>query len=113
METKDIQCGWCKKPENQWTNTLRWWSARGKKYCSAQCFAAAHFKAHIVFAVFAVPILWFPTMSLAWMLMSETSSFNLVVSLWLIGIVIVFTSACVYMVAIGKEERGKGKIGTS
>lgn len=106
METRKTCCSWCEKPEYQWNTAFRWWS-RGKRYCSARCFAADLYQAHIVFAVCSVPLLWFPIMSFVMSLLSEGSTFYLGVSLFLIGIVIAFTSFFVYMIAIGTEERRK------
>jgi hypothetical protein len=111
METRGTHCSWCEKPETQWNNTFRWWSSRGKRYCSARCFAAAEYQAHIIFAVCSVPLFWFPIMSFAALLLSEMSILNLVASLLLIGIMIAFTGFFVYMVAIGKEERRKRELG--
>jgi hypothetical protein len=107
METRETHCSWCEKPENQWNNSSRWWSSRGKRYCSGRCFAAAEYQAHIVFAVFLVPLIWLEILSFAASLLSEGSSFYLIVSLFLIGIAIAFTGFFVYMVVIGKEERRK------
>ncbi len=102
METS---CSWCKKQEYQWSNTFRWWSSRGKKYCSARCFAAAEYQVHVIFLVFSIPILWFPIVSFTTLLMSEMSVQNLVASMLLIGILIMFSGFFVYMIAIGREER--------
>ncbi|MGY5880952.1 MAG: hypothetical protein RTV31_11920 [Candidatus Thorarchaeota archaeon] len=99
-------------PENQWSNTFRWWSSRGKRYCSSRCFAAAENQVHVVFAIFSVPILWFPAMSFTVLLLSEISVLNLVASLFIIGILIVFTGFFVYMIAIGREERRKRELET-
>jgi hypothetical protein len=106
MDTEKTYCGWCGLPENHWSNTFRWWS-RGKRYCSARCFAAAEYQAHLVFAICGAPLLWFPILSFAASLLSEESTFYLFVSLFLITIAIAFTGFFVYMVAIGKEERKK------
>jgi hypothetical protein len=111
METRLTYCNWCEKPENEWNSSFRWWSSRGKRYCSARCFAAAEYQAHIVFVVFSVPLLWFPIMSLTASLLSERSALNLIVSMWLIGIAIAFTGFFVYMVVIGKEERRNRELG--
>jgi len=113
MEPRGTHCSWCKKPKNQWNSTFRWWSIRGKSYCSARCFAAAEYQAHVIFGVCSVPILLLVTISLAELLLSETTSFYLGVSLLIIGIVIAFTGVCVYMVVVGIEERGKMRMATS
>lgn len=107
MEPKKTYCGWCEKPENQWNSSIRWWSSREKRYCSARCFAAAEYQAHIVFAVCSAPLLWFLILSFAASLLSNGFAFYLVVSIFIIAIAIAFTGFFVYMVVIGKEERRK------
>ncbi|MGY5875691.1 MAG: hypothetical protein RTU30_08095 [Candidatus Thorarchaeota archaeon] len=104
METKEIQCNWCRKPERQWDNKIRWRS-RGFSYCSARCFAAAEYHAHIAIVICSIPILGLPAASFVMLLISEPSAFHLMVSLWIIGIVFAFIGTCTYMVSIGKSER--------
>ena len=112
METRETHCSWCEKSENQWSNTFRWRSSRGKGYCSARCYAAGEPQVHVIFLVCSVPILWFPIVSFAALLLSEMSVLNLVVSLLLIGIMIMFTGFFLYMIVIGKVERGKRELET-
>jgi hypothetical protein len=84
MEPKKTYCSWCEKPENKWNSSIRWWSSRGERYCSAKCFAAAEYQALIIFAVGSVPLLWFPILSFAASMLSEGSEFYTAVSLFLI-----------------------------
>ncbi len=53
----------------------------------------------------SIPILGLPAVSFVMLLISEPSSFNLLVSLWIIGIVFAFIGTCTYMVSLGKSER--------
>ena len=110
METREIYCVWCKKPKNQWNSRFRWQSARGKRYCSARCYAAAEPQVPIIFAVCIAPLLWLPTLYLTAFLLSEMSTPNLLASLSLYVIMITYTGFFVYMIAIGKKERRKREL---
>ncbi|MFX1473024.1 MAG: hypothetical protein ACFFBM_11025 [Promethearchaeota archaeon] len=105
MERREIHCSWCKKPKDQWNSRFLWRSARGRRYCSARCYAAAEPQVPIFFAVCTVPLLWLPISIFTAWLLSEMSTANLLALLSLNATMTIYTSFFIYMIAIGRAER--------
>ena len=104
MEIKTVRCNWCGKPETEWTTRVRW-KSRGNRYCSARCFAAAEYHAHIAMAICSIPILSLLAANLVFILLSDQSLFYLVVEIWVLGIIFTYAGSCMYMISLGKSER--------
>ena len=104
--TEGGHCNWCGKPREQWTNTLRY---RGMKnhYCSAKCYAAGEYQTSFYLALCSIPALTAGVAFLSVQLLSNPSEFHIAVTAFVVAILLVYSSACVYFPVIGRAERRK------
>jgi hypothetical protein len=101
----EYACGWCGKPESEWTNTFRWWSMK-KRYCSAVCYSAGEQRTTQYLAACTIPIVGIGISILSLGLLSEPTAFYVGVVLFLITLFLVYSAAGIYLIVLGRNERG-------
>ncbi|MHA2027231.1 MAG: hypothetical protein ACW98U_15125 [Candidatus Thorarchaeota archaeon] len=97
-------CDWCRKPRDQWTNTLRYWGM-GKYYCSAKCYAAGEYQTNLYLAFCTILPLGVGVVFLSFQLLSNSSEFYFGVTLFIVAIFFAYSSICAYIPVIGRTER--------
>ena len=97
-------CDWCRKPESQWTKTLRS-RGFGKSYCSTKCYAAGEYRINLYLALCSIPALGFGFVFVSFQLLSNPSGFYIGVILFLAAIVCTYSSICACFPVIGRSER--------
>ena len=107
--TEGDYCDWCGKPRERWTNQLRY-PGMGKHYCSAKCYAAGEYRTNLYFALCSISVLAAEVAFLSFHLLSDSSEFYIGVTVFVVAILLVYSSVCAYFPVIGRAERRKREL---